>query len=333
MKTLASICAGIAVVTSIVSVNLWRELRSERQANVELRTRYTDARTAISAPAMPAPVIANAIPTATTTTAVEAPVCKPDAAPLKPAQTAAANVLENSRNLQIELMKDPEYRKLRLAQQRLNMERNYPGLVEELGLSDKDADKLFDLLAENQLAMSTDSQQLIGSGTPDQTAMEEMTRRQQARQREQEEALRAMLGGKYSQWQAYQQTRPARSRVMSLGTQLAQAGLPLTDAQTRSLTTAIIAEQQRQAQDARAMTRTAPINPADPDSRVKMMEESLKRTEDNNRRMVEAATPHMSAKQLAAYRDQMEQQTAMSRITMRMQIEQLRLQAQSQPKQ
>ena len=62
-----------------------------------------------------------------------------------------------------------------------------------------------------------------------------------------------------------------------------------------------------------------------------MMEETLKRMEENNRRSVEAAAPHLSAKQLAAYKEQMEQQTAMNRITLKMQIEQQRLQAQPQP--
>jgi hypothetical protein len=329
MKTLASICAAIAVMAGIGCATLWTELRKERQANVALQTRFTDARAASLAPAAPAPVMASVAPAPAATPTTETPVCKPDTATTRPASATAVS-LENSLNLQRELMKDPEYRKLQLAQTRANMARNYPGLVEELGLSEKEADKLFDLLAESQTAMSAETTLLTINGTQDQAAMEEASRRRQVMQREQDEALRAMLGGKYTQWQDYQQTRPARSRVTSLGTQLAQAGVPLTDAQTRSLTTAMIAEQQRQTQEARLMPRTAPVNPADPDARAKMLEENLKRTEDNNRRLVEAAAPHISAKQLAAYRDQMEQQTATSRIVMRMQIEQQRLQSQTQ---
>jgi hypothetical protein len=308
---------------------MWTKLRTERQANEALRTQFTDARTASLVSAMATPVKANVLPTATAAVvaAAEAPVCKPDAQPAKPV-SAAVNSLESSLNLQRELMKDPEYRKLQLAQTRVNMERNYPGLVEELGLSEKEADRLFDLLAENQTALSAESQLLTASATQDQAAMEETMRRRQAIQREQDEAVRAMLGGKYTQWQEYQQTRPARSRVTSLSSQLAQAGSPLTEAQTRSLTTAMIAEQQRQTQEARLMPRTAPVNPADSDARTKMLEENLKRNEENNRRLVEVAAPHMSAKQLATYRAQMEQQNAMLRISMKLQIEQQRLQAQ-----
>ncbi len=163
-------------------------------------------------------------------------------------------------------MKDPEYRKLRLAQLRSNMERNYPGLAEELGLSEKDTGKLYDLLAENQMAMTIDSSILGANGTQDQAAIQQIIQRQQAQQREQETAVRTLLGdSKYSQWQEYQQTRPARTRVMSMNSQLSQAGMPLTDAQSKALTTVMIAEQQRQRQDQQALSRLITGgNPNDP---------------------------------------------------------------------
>ncbi|MEO8313914.1 MAG: hypothetical protein ABI645_03875 [Pseudomonadota bacterium] len=280
--------------------------------------------------AVAATATATPAPAATATASAEAIACKPETAVPKPAQTAAFS-LQESMDRQNELMKDPEYRKLRVAQQRLSIERSYPGLAEALGLSEKEADKLFDLLTESQVAMSAETQLSIVNGTPDQAAMQERMKRQQAMQREQEESVRAMLGSKYTQWQDYQQTRPARSRVTSMNSQLAQAGMPMTDAQTRALTTVMISEQQRQRQEAQTMARPAG-NPTDPDYRAKMMEESLKRTEENNLRTVEAAAPHLSAKQLAALREQMEQQTAMTRISMRMQAEQERLRTQSQQK-
>jgi hypothetical protein len=331
MKTFASVCACIALITGIVSVNLWRELRTERQANEELRTQFNVARLPGTAPAIPAPVTANVAPATLATVTAEAPVCKSDS-PSQPTQTGAANPVQNVRNRQNELMANPEYRKLRLAQQRLNVERNNRGLAEELGLSDNEANRLFDLLSENQLALMNEPQLLSVNGTQDRPGSEEMMRRRQALQREQDEALRAMLGGKYAQYQDYQQSRPARNQAMAIGTQLAQAGLPLTDAQIRSLTTVMRTEQQRQGQDPWT-TAPAPaaVTPVDLDTRIKMMEESLKRTEDNNRRTIEAVAPHMSARQLATYRKQLEQQAAMNRISIKMQIEQQRLQAQPQP--
>ncbi len=336
MRALLPVCAGIAVITGVVSVSLWRELRAERLVNVDLRAQLTDARSAPGAAAMPVSVAANAMATPATAGA-DAPVCKPDTPVARTAQVSSApgfNNVQDSLTMEKDLMKDPEYRKLRIAQQRQNIERNYPGLAEALGLSEKEADKLYDVLAENQVAISAEAPIFsTANGTPDQAAIQEMGRRQQALQREQEESLRDMLGSKYTQWQDYQQTRPARSRVTSMGQQLAQAGMPLTDAQSRALTTVMISEQQRQRQDAMLTARPAGLNPADPDFQAKMMEDSLKRNEENNRRMIEAASPHISAKQVAALREQMEQQAAMTRISLKMQIERDRLRAQQQQQQ
>jgi len=241
MKTVASISAGIALITSIVSVNLWQELRAERQVNAELRTRVTAPQVVSRAPEVPAPVAAIVAPPVVAVAAKDVPVCKPDSSAPKAAPGSLASSLESSQNLQRELMKDPEYRKLRLAQTRANLERNYQGLAEELGLSDKEADRLFDLLAEQQTAQSAESS-ILNINTQDPAAVQEYTRRLQAMQSEQNEAIKSMLGSKYTQWQDYQQTRPARTRVMSMNSQLAQVGLPLTDAQTRSLTTTMIAD-------------------------------------------------------------------------------------------
>ena len=90
----------------------------------------------------------------------------------------------------------------------------------------------------------------------------EMTRSRLALQRQQDEALVALLGTSgFTQSQVYQTTRGARTQAVSMGSQLLQMGLPLTSAQLKPLTTALIAEQQRQRQkpSREAQTRTRPI--------------------------------------------------------------------------
>jgi hypothetical protein len=329
MKALLPVCAGIAVISSITSVTLWHELRAERLTSGELRTQLVASRTAVQFPAAPAPPGTTAPATAAAVATTGAEPNSAPAAPPKPAPQSTAAMIENSLNLEKDLMKNPEYRRLRLAQARSSIKRNYPGLIEELGLSEKDADSLFDLLAEQQTALSAEMQFIGTNGTQDQAAMQDLMRRQQAMQREQDEAVRNLLGSKYTQWQDYQQTLPARSRVTNMSSQLAQAGIPLTEAQTRSLTATMIVEQQRQRQEQLSMARALP-NPTDPDSRARMMEESLKRTEENNRRIVDVAAPHLSPRQAAAVREQLEQQTAMLRISMQMAAERERLQPQGQ---
>jgi hypothetical protein len=112
---------------------------------------------------------------------------------------------------------------------------------------------------------------------------------------------------------------------MSMGTMMAQAGAPLNDTQTKALTTMMIAEQQRQRQDSQTLARNLG-NPSDPEFRTRLQEESMKRQEESNRRILEAAAPTLSTKQLAALREQFEQDDAMRRASSRLQRERERMQ-------
>lgn len=329
MRVLLKVCAGIAIVSGAMSFTLWRELRAERQMTADLRTQLDEAKAANRSSMAAARGVNAAVAVAAPATGAAG---NNDGASAARAPAGVPLNVQNIVNLEQDLMKDPEYRKLRLAQIRSSVERDYPGLAEELGLSEQEAGKLYDLLAQSQLDMTVDSSILGGNGTPDQAAMQQMVQRQQMQRREQETAIRSLLGdGKYGQWQEYQQTRSARQRVVTINTQLAQAGMPLSDSQSRALTTALIGEQQRQRQEQQAMARTLTSgNQNDPGLRAQLQEELLKRNEDNNRRMLDAAAPYMNARQLAALREQMEQQAAMSRISSRMQMERSRMQPQAQ---
>jgi hypothetical protein len=106
--------------------------------------------------------------------------------------------------------------------------------------------------------------------------------------------------------------------------------VPLSEIQTRSLTATLISEQQRQRQTARIPAREFP-NPHDPDYRAKMLEQQAKSTEEDNRRIVDAAAPVVSTRQLAVLRDLLQQQADMSGISMRLHLERERLQSQQQP--
>jgi hypothetical protein len=243
MKALVPVLAGIGLITSAISVNLWSELRAERQANSGMRTRPADASNARMA-AAPAPLAAPAstpgAPSPTVTT--DAAACKPDSPAAKSGQPAITDPAQEYDRIERDLMKDPEYRKLRVVQQRSYVEINNPDLAEELGLSEKETAGLVNLLAEIEIAGQIASPALSNNASLDLATVEEMRRRQEALQRQQDESLRTMLGGKYSQWQEYQQTVGARRQVRALAQQLALAGAPLSETQTRSLTAAVISE-------------------------------------------------------------------------------------------
>lgn len=306
MKKFASVCAGIALVASAVAVKSWLDLRKEREAGAALLRQLNDGQYAVSAYGAPTPQVTLPAAAAAAPPAMETHTGNQESPVQATPMNAALALVQGAANRQKELLKDPEYREMFKAQLSATLRRGYPGLADELGLTEKEADSLFDLLAENQISRSTESPPFSTPGAPG-ADPEALRQHQLALRNEREKSIQALLGGRYAQWQTYEQTLPARTRVTTMGTQLAQAGKPLTQAQSKALTTAMIAEQQRQAQEARL------IPPAPSGSPAEAREQTLRRLEENNRHTLEAAAPYINADQLAALRRQMEQQAVMTR--------------------
>jgi hypothetical protein len=325
MRKLLIVCAGMITIMSIVSVNLWRALHQEREMSAALRTELTEARTSIvrlSIPprpaAVPAPLRGTAAPaTAPAPTATPAPAANP---------APALNVTVNNGAVQVrpgvsekDLLKDPEYRKARLASLRFDLRRSNPGVGEELGMTEREVEQFFDLLAESQIRLSELSPTTVGPTTP--AMREEINQRQRELRQQQEQAVAAAVGAPtYAKWQQYQQTTSARSQAISMGSQLAQMGMPLTSAQVKPLTSAMILHQQSQRLDAQylqAMVGTT--NTVDAQTRARQQEESRRRSEESNRRLLEAMRPILNAQQLALFREQYEAQEAMNRARARVQ--------------
>jgi hypothetical protein len=314
MRSLLLICAGLLVISGIVSANLWLELRSERQLMISMRTQLIDARATSRMPAPPPVVMAAPTPVIAAAAPASAPAeCKPTG-PSAAQVAAMENRVIQAQDTNVserDLLKDPEYRRLRLAQRRLDMQRSNPGVAEALGLSQTDADKFLDLLAEYQLRSNELPAANAVNASDARAASAEMTRNRQALQRQQDEALVALLGTSgYTQWQEYQTTRGARTQAVSMGSQLLQMGLPLTSAQLKPLTTALIAEQQRQ----RLESPPAVVNAGqmDPQARAAAQEQTRLRAEESNRRVLAAVTTSLTPQQLAVFREQFETQAAAS---------------------
>jgi hypothetical protein len=283
MKNLLLVFTALLVVSGIVSVNLWRELRTEQQNNEELRSRLVKSGSVARAPATSATPAAPAQPVATPPPAAVpvAPiaVAKPTPPPLESevfmtAMTAAmlGGVTSATGGTgDRDLLKDPEYRKAQLTQARLRLALSNPGLVETLGLSRTEADNLFDVMAETQLKLTVEFTEMAAkaAGTPPSiAAMRETVSGR-------EDPARAVLGeARYAQYQEYQRNaKPVLSRVSSLGYSLNSASQPLNDSQARALAAAILTERQRQ--EAVAATRPKP-NPAVPRNAADTMAEYRK---------------------------------------------------------
>jgi hypothetical protein len=318
MKKLLLGCAVLALVASVMSVMLWRDLHTERELNAAMQARLSEAEARMAQPMASPPPTARAPATAAAITARP----EPAATEARPAPSPQPSIRTSGIN-ERDMLKDPEYRKARLVQIRLQMPERYPGLAEELGLSPEQADRLFDLLAEHQLEMNTGTALIVGAnGQIDETQLQERQRLQQELRARQDATLTAMLGdARMDKWREYQQTQGPRQQVMQLGRTLDAMGMPLSAAQRRPLTEAMVAEQTRQRQEQMAMARElAAVGPGaqrDPQTQARLLEESFRRQADSNRRLLDIAAAHLTARQLELYRSQLESQLTVNRVSSR----------------
>lgn len=314
MRNLIWVFSALVVVSGVISTNLWRELRTERVVSASLRTQLDEGEQ-LKVAMPPAPIAALAPPAAAPLPAAATTADQPPpAAKVAPAFDAAAS-LRDYENEQRELLKDPEYRKARLAQIRTSVARNNMGMAEELGLSQAEADKLLDLLAEQQMDMSGNFA-LLGADQKDPAAMQESMRKQQESLRQRDEAIAALLGpSKNAQWRQYQQNAPVRSRVTSMNNTLSQAGLGLNAGQQKSLQGVLAAQMQNQNQEFAALARGVDTRTAAGRAQV---EDALRnRQAESNRRVLADAQSILNEQQLVVLRAQLEQQEALNRAMAR----------------
>ena len=334
MRNLALGCAALVVISTVISVTLWRELRTERQLTAQIRSQLAQSGSIVAsaAPALPQPGAA-AGPAAdagagAATAGQQAPVAASPTPPPPPVP-----VLGNAIFNRQELLNDPEYRRAALMQARLNMDQNYPGLVEALALTPEQGDKLMDLLAELQLERTANPIRITADGQVDPAAMEEMTRRNQQLQQRQDQQITDLLGSAgLQQFRAYEETRSPRMQAQNVRRMMESAGMSLSDAQMRPLTEVYIAEQQRQREEIQAALRQFPA--AAGSDRIQQIEErNLQLQEERNRRLLEVARGHLTAPQYERFEATLEQQLVMTRASSRMMRQQREAQERAQQSQ
>lgn len=319
MKHLLLAIGALLVISGIVSANLWLDLRAVGLENKRLTTQLTESSMALRAPTTSVQSVA----TAATAGMADTPVATGGPAPLPTDNEAVMKVTAASVSAGAaaaakgtsdrELMKDPEYRKAQLTITRLRIAQSNPGLAETLGLSEKEANHLFEVMAESQMSRSAEFSEALAraGGTGSAPALTEVMRSAVGR----EDPARAVLGeAKYAQYQEYQRNvRPALQQVASIGSSLAAAGQPLNDWQSRTLTAAMVTEQQRLRQEA-TMPRPIPA-PGVARSIVDTLQEDNARQEASNNRILEASASSLNAAQLEVLKQQFEQRAAQRRRT------------------
>jgi len=341
-----SVVAFVAItcVCGTASAYLWQELREERAQTQALRTRVEQLEQAQIALAARGPQPTREIASApiSTPTPVEAqPTPAPKAIPAKVEVASATGMvaaigpderedvrrrrMHDGMEQQRKMLQDPEYRSLMREQHKLGMRRMYADMEMMMGLSKEEADKIRDLLAEQQIRSMEHPPAFMStnSGKPDQAAIREQQRYYQEVQRKNEAEIRAALGSKYSEWQDYQKSMGARSQVMRLRESLSLSDEPLRQDQLKPLVQAIAREQEQLHAQPRTGGWAAYGRGPDMNAQVQMQEEWLARTTQSHERIRNAASSLLTSAQMA----QLEQQQELERRQLELSVRQMRARA------
>jgi hypothetical protein len=255
--------------------------------------------------------------------------------PGPPSREDRMRMFREQRERQRQLMQDPEYREAMRIQTRGNFARQYPGVIEELGLDAQQADEFFDLLADQQMR-TTDQMQPIwemeGADPTDQAAMQERQRKISEQvaenQRKNEAEMAARFGqDKLQAWKEYQSTMGVRYELENMRSTLASNGVPLNDDMSKPMLKAL-AQAQAQASQvegneyAAALSRRAgpgaarivANNAFDPSN----MDHHLEYMKKRNQRMLDAISPYLSYEQRSAIEKQQEAQLKMQEAQYRL---------------
>ncbi len=226
----------------------------------------------------------------------------PAAPPPKPANAPVASVAPPSftppgpRTVRSnENLDTPAAQSNRRLQQEIRLRRIYADMPAVLGLDAGQADKLFDLLADNRVSTFDDAAAYRGDHQARQSI------EAAARQRRDAE-IDALLGpDKAAEFHSFEKSMPARMQVSRIGESMAAANVPLSDTQRNSLIAAVYAEQE-----------SAPAPQRSTDGRYDANQEArfLDWQADYSRRVQARVEPLLNAGQLATYRAAVEVQNA-----------------------
>jgi hypothetical protein len=201
---------------------------------------------------------------------------------------AAAEIVRRIEELTRLQRSSPEGIARRLETGRMLVRSTNPDVIEAVGLSTEEADRLFDLLAAQQDKSAELFSDLRNAQDPEAARSQLAARLEEIRQSNEAE-LKELLGGKYTQWKDYEQNRAAWRQRRDLNAVLKAAGSPLTPEQDRALIGALTAEYQNIRNTRQASA--APFQQYAPEVQ---------------QRLVQAASAHLSPQQLESYRQMLE---------------------------
>lgn len=307
------------------SAYLWQEIREERAHTEVVQARVADLESQLQnlPHSMPEPP-----PVAQVPSDMPPPPMAPSAPrPAPPRQAALATeptfgtvpppgAMMFSGGDRERMLQDPDYRALRLEQNKMMLRRQYSDLGAALNLPAGEVEKLLGVLAERQLQMMADGPFMRPGSGSDPAA--EWSKSMAENQRQKEAEVKALLGdAKYQEWQDYKNSMGTRMQVRNLRSVLEGSPDPLRADQYQSLVTAMTAEQRRLASEPRNEMLKAPTNLSQTEA-LAQMEQSLERTAQYNQRMRDAAAPYLSSTQIERFDEMLKEQLEMQRLNLKM---------------
>lgn len=184
-------------------------------------------------------------------------------------------------------------RQRRLSQE-TRLRQQFSGMPGELGLDRSQADKLFDLLADAQVAVAN-SRRAYADDPLGARAVDDAARQQR------DAAIDALLGpDKAAEFLSFEKTIGARMQVGRIDAQMTAADIPLRDDQRKAMIVELAAEQAE-----RPMPQRDPAM-SDADNQTRFLDWQA----EYSKRVQQRIEPLLSADQLARYREAVEVQDA-----------------------
>jgi hypothetical protein len=320
MKKVVLILFGTSVALGATTLHLVRELRNERAAGLQLKTRIAElerAKADVQPLAAPSPETSRPNPWSAPVVVTAAP--KPAAGqPAVAAGGFAVNVTKEERvrmmresmERQRALLRDPAYREAMRVQQKAMLPSMYPDLAEEMDLTPEQLDQFLSLLADQQVrAMERDRP--FFEGPPDPATIQDMARAQQEQQTAMDNEVRDFLGeDKWSAWNEYRSSMGVRHEVSQMRSTLAMKGAPLEDQQVKPLQRALVEAQQRQIEDwnRNGPHMVGPYGEANADQQLALQQQMLKRQREHYERLRESLKSVLTDAQLRHVEEQQEAQ-------------------------
>ena len=213
-----------------------------------------------------------------------------------------------------------EGKKMMRAQMAMGLKMQYGGLAKDLKLDPKVADQVFALLGDRQAALTEATFGAMKGGALDEAATKEISAKSEVLKKEYDEKLKTVLGDSgMTQLQDYERTLGDRMMLNMHEQQFSAAGSPLEQTQRDSLLQIM--------KDERLKTPASVFESANGGDASKSfaamrddaaVEKWLKREEDYQRRVLQAATQALNPDQVNALQESFKQQLEMQRFGVKM---------------